>query len=291
VPRVSIGLTVYNSERYLVQGLESLLVQQFGDFELIISDNASTDGTEAICLRYAAKDDRIRYVRNRVNVGIAGNFNQSFRLSSGEFFKWAAYDDICGPGFVGRCVEVLDRDPEVVLVHPRVAMIDEDGHITRKIDPGPNLTSADAAVRFSTVMQSSWGGPLFGVIRSSVLARTGLMRSNPACDHLLLAELCLHGKFMEVPEYDFFNRDHRYRDITRSSITRRAQHVDPRLPRTATLLRGIQTAGYLAVVRAAPIDPRTRGRCLVSVGRWLGGVIATRASALLDDSPGSNRDS
>ena len=284
MPRVSIGLTVYNSERYLVEGLESLLGQRFGDFELIISDNASNDGTEDICLRYAAKDDRIHYVRNRVNVGVAGNFNQSFRLSSGEFFKWAAYDDICGPDLLGRCVEVLDRDPGVVLVHPRVAMIDEDSHVTRKIDPGPDLTSADPAVRFSTVMRSYWGGLMFGVVRSSVLARTGLMRSNPACDHVLLAELCLHGKFMEVPEYEFFNRDHRYRAVTRTSITRRAQYIDPRLPRTATLLRLIQMAAYLDVVRAAPIGPRTRGRCLVSVGRWLGGAIATRASALQDGS-------
>ncbi len=205
VPRVSIGLTVYNSERYLADGLESLLNQRFEDFELIISDNASTDGTEDICLRYAARDDRIRYVRNRLNVGIVGNFNQAFRLSSGEFFKWAAYDDICGPNLLGRCVEVLDRDPGVVLVYPRVAMIDENGQVRKRHGPGPDMTSLDPAVRLSSLMRwPFWATPMFGVIRSSVLADTGLFRSNASCDHVLLAELSLRGRFVGLPEYDFF---------------------------------------------------------------------------------------
>jgi glycosyltransferase involved in cell wall biosynthesis len=281
MPRVSIGLTVYNGERYLAAGLESLLSQRFGDFELIISDNASTDETEAICLRFAARDNRIRYVRNRINVGLAGNFNQAFRLSSGEFFKWAAYDDICAPHLLSGCVEVLDRDPGVVLAHPRVTMIDEDGQIVQKVDPGPDMTSIDPAIRLSTLMlHPFWATPMFGVIRSSVLDRTGLMRSNAACDHVLLAELCLHGRFVELPEYDFFNRDHPGRAITKSSIIRRALYVDPRLPRVATFLRVIQAAAYVEVVRAAPIGPRTRRHCFVAVGAWLGARIAAALQAL-----------
>jgi glycosyltransferase involved in cell wall biosynthesis len=276
--RVSIALTVYNGERYLAAALESLLGQRFKDFEVIISDNASTDGTQAICLHFAAKDDRIRYVRNRVNVGLAGNFNQAFRLSSGEFFKWAAYDDICGPHLLSRCVEVLDHDPGVVLAYPRVAMIDEDGEITKKNDSGPDMSSSDPAVRLSTLMRNPfWGTSMFGVIRSSVLARTGLMRSNAACDHVLLAELCLHGRFVEVPEYDFFNRDHPGRAVTKSSIVRRALYVDPRLPRVAAFLRVIQATAYVQAVRGAPIGPSDRGRCYVAVGGWLSARIAAWA--------------
>lgn len=278
MPRVSIGLTVYNSERYLADGLESLLGQRFEDFELIISDNASTDGTEAICLRYAARDDRIRYVRNRVNVGIAGNFNQAFRLSSGEFFKWAAYDDLCGPHLLSRCVDVLDADPGVVLAHPRVSTIDEEGQITGRHNPGPDITSRDPAVRFATLMRHPfWATSMFGVIRSSVLADTGLFRSNAACDHVLLAELCLRGRFVGLPEYDFFNRDYSGRWIHKSSIVRRARYVDPRLPRVAALNRAIQVAAYVQVIRSAPISPPTRGRCLLAVGRWLSARIAAWA--------------
>jgi glycosyltransferase involved in cell wall biosynthesis len=279
VPQVSIGLTVYNSERYLADGLESLLSQRFEDFELIISDNASTDGTEDICLQYASRDDRIRYVRNRVNVGIVGNFNQAFRLSSGEFFKWAAYDDICGPHLLGRCVEVLERDPGVVLVYPRVATIDDDGKIKERHPPGPDMTSADPAVRFSTLMRSPfWATSMFGVIRSSALAGTGLFRSNASCDHVLLAELSLHGRFVGLPEYDFFQRDHRSRASHQSSIVRRALYVDPKLPKGAAINRVIQAGAYVQAIRAAPIGPLTRSRCLVAVGRWVGARIAARGS-------------
>jgi glycosyltransferase involved in cell wall biosynthesis len=270
VPRVSIGLPVYNGERYLVDALESLLAQRFGDFELIISDNASTDATQDICLEYAAKDDRIRYVRNRFNVGVAGNFNQTFRLSSGEFFKWAAYDDICEPHLLTRCVEVLDRDPGVVLAYPRVAMIDESGQITERKDPGPDISSVDPVVRMSTLMRHPfWATSIFGLNRSSVLARTKLMRSNAACDHVLLAELCLKGRFVELPQWDFLNRDHPGRTLAKSSIIQRALYMDPRLPRTATVLRLIQVAAYFDVVWNAPIDPRARLRCFITVGEWL----------------------
>ena len=141
MPRVSIGLTVFNSERSLDESIQSLLAQTFQDFELIVSDNASTDRTRQIALSYAAQDDRVKYMRNRMNIGVAGNFNQAFRLSSGEFFKWAAYDDLCAQDFLLRCIEVLDRDPDVVLAYPRTVGIDEHGRTTFPHAPGPDLTS------------------------------------------------------------------------------------------------------------------------------------------------------
>jgi hypothetical protein len=126
-PRVSIGLPVYNGERFLRDALDSLLSQSFEDFELLIADNASTDGTEEICRSYAAGDPRIRYIRNRVSYGAIANFNTVFRLTTGRYFKWAAYDDVCAPEFLARCVGVLDDDPSVVLACSRFAGIDEDG--------------------------------------------------------------------------------------------------------------------------------------------------------------------
>ena len=114
-PRVSIGLPVYNGERFLARAIDSLLAQDFVDFELVISDNASTDGTGEISRDYAARDPRIRYHRNERNIGAVGNFNRTLDLASGEYFKWAAHDDWCAPQFLGRCVEVLDDDPSTVL--------------------------------------------------------------------------------------------------------------------------------------------------------------------------------
>src|SRR4051812_18779949 len=85
---ITIGLPCYNSEKYLTQSIESLLKQTYGNFVLIISDNASTDGTEEICRRYAAADARVRYVRNPVNIGMSGNFNRVFSLAETKYFKW-----------------------------------------------------------------------------------------------------------------------------------------------------------------------------------------------------------
>src|SRR5579871_3942080 len=113
--RVSIGLPVHNGERYLREAIDSLLAQTYRDFELIISDNGSTDGTEAICRAYAAADPRIRYYREEQNRGCAWNWNRVFALARGEIFKWAAHDDVCAPRLVERCLEALDRCPEAVL--------------------------------------------------------------------------------------------------------------------------------------------------------------------------------
>ena len=96
-PRVSIGLPVYNGDNYLAETLDSILAQTFTDFELIISDNGSTDRTEAICRRYAAQDHRVRYVRNPSNLGAARNYKRAFELARGEYFKWNGHDDPLAP--------------------------------------------------------------------------------------------------------------------------------------------------------------------------------------------------
>src|SRR5262245_45018612 len=101
-PRVSIGLPIFNGEKYVAQAFDSILAQTYADFELIISDNASTDQTEAICQAYANRDRRIRYYRNNRNLGAAANYNRVFDLSTGVYFKWAAHDDIVLPTFVTK---------------------------------------------------------------------------------------------------------------------------------------------------------------------------------------------
>ncbi|MER3486233.1 MAG: hypothetical protein C4345_09945 [Chloroflexota bacterium] len=128
-PRVSIGLPVYNRQQYVGEAIESILAQTFADFELIISDNASTDATGVICQEYARKDARVRYYRNAINIGAAKNFNRVFHLSSGEYFKWMASDDICAPTFIERCVEALDGDTGAVLAYSRARCIDEHGAV------------------------------------------------------------------------------------------------------------------------------------------------------------------
>ena len=103
---------MYNGEKYLTNALTALVEQDFEDFELIISDNASTDNTEAICRDLANKDPRIRYARNESNIGLAANHNRTFALSQGQLFKWAAHDDDFPRTMLARFVEVYDNSPE-----------------------------------------------------------------------------------------------------------------------------------------------------------------------------------
>jgi len=134
MPAISLGLPVYNGESYLAQAIEAVQQQTNGHFELIITDNASTDGTEAICRVYERRDRRIRYYRNESNLGAAGNFNCDFALAGGPFFKWVAYDDLMASAFLERCVDVLHRDPSVVLCYPRASIIDENGEFLENYD-------------------------------------------------------------------------------------------------------------------------------------------------------------
>src|SRR5215469_10542482 len=129
-PRLSIGLPVYNGERYLAESIEALLGQTYTDFELVISDNASTDSTGDICRRYEKEDSRVRYFRQPRNIGLAPNHNYVVEQARGELFKWAANDDLYARDLVERCVAALDEHPDVVLAHSWTARIDTSGTLT-----------------------------------------------------------------------------------------------------------------------------------------------------------------
>lgn len=110
LPFVSIGMPVYNGADVIEQAIESVLSQSFRDFELIISDNASTDRTEEICRRYAAEDPRVCYVRQPQNIGAEKNFLFVIESARATFFMWAAADDI-------RCPEFVEKNYEFLLAH------------------------------------------------------------------------------------------------------------------------------------------------------------------------------
>lgn len=210
-PQVSIGLPVYNGENFLAAAIESILAQTFQDFELIICDNASTDQTEAICRHYAAQDDRIRYYRNDRNLGAAPNYNRTFDLATGQYFKWAAHDDLCGPTFLEACVAVLDQDPGVVLCHPGSAVIDEQGQVKRPYRYNGKLrTDADRpSIRFTELVHTPHHCfQIFGLIRSDIFAQTPRHGDYGHQDGVLLARLALMGRFHEIPELLFFPRKH-----------------------------------------------------------------------------------
>lgn len=209
MPRVSIGVPVYNGERYIAETLDSLLAQTFDDYELIICDNASTDGTGDICRAYAERDPRIRYVRNPENIGAAGNYRRALELSSCEYFRCANADDLFAPEGLARCVGVLDQDPSVVLTYPKTKFIDERGIVLSEYDDNLDLQSPKASERFLQVMDRlGYVNIIYGLMRTDVLRKTGLLRNFPRGDIPLVIELALYGKFREIPEFLFFRRLH-----------------------------------------------------------------------------------
>jgi glycosyltransferase involved in cell wall biosynthesis len=207
-PKLSIGLPVYNGEKFIQAALDSLLAQTFTDFELIISDNASTDNTEAICRAYAAQDKRIRYYRNNENIGCARNFNRVFELATGEYFKWAAHDDLHAPDFLMKCMEVLEEDPTIILCHSHVYFIDEAGDFLQKYDITIKADSPKNYERFHELLTKHFCYQMYGVIRSDALKKIPPMGSYGNADGIFLLRLCLVGKFYEIPEYLFFARSH-----------------------------------------------------------------------------------
>ena len=208
-PRLTIGLPVYNAGKTLQATLDSLRRQTFRDFELVISDNASTDETEAIAQAAAAADRRIRYVRNPVNVGVGANFNKVFVESRCELFKWATGDDVCLPNYLEACVGVLDTRADVVLAYGKAEFIDGSGRPLAETDPGWHITEDSPSARLAQVIGADhWVNSLVGVIRRNALARTRLLRSYPGGDYGLLGELSLLGKLVEVPEVLYQRRLH-----------------------------------------------------------------------------------
>lgn len=206
-PLVSIGMPVYNGENYIRQALDSLLTQAFENFELVISDNASTDATQRICLEYAAKDPRIQYHRNAVNTGLDNNFNRVFELSSGKFFMWAAHDDIWEPNFVSRCLKVLRHYPSVVLCYPQSDFIGPDGEQLWAPLSSFDTRGMNLIARFHVVFWGiNYNFPIHGLIRSEALKRTRLLKNILGSDIILLTELSLLGHFAHVPAPLFHNR-------------------------------------------------------------------------------------
>jgi glycosyltransferase involved in cell wall biosynthesis len=209
-PLISIGLPVYNGEEFLRQTLDSLLGQEYENFELIISDNASVDGTAAICEDYQKRDQRVRYSRNATNVGATGNFNRAFELSSGEFFMWAGAHDLWHPSFISRCVDIVLNDQSVVLAYSRTMLVNLNGEPIEVAPDRIDTRGLSSLERYRHLIWNlKWCNLIHGLIRSSALKNTGMFRDLFGPDHLLLAELSLQGAFAQIPEPLFYRRINR----------------------------------------------------------------------------------
>ena len=266
-PRVTVGLPVFNGERYLAEAIESILGQNFADFELVIADNGSTDGTSEICARYASLDPRVSVHRSSVNMGAAWNYNRLVDLARGEYFKWVAHDDLLAPSMLCRCVEMLDAHDNAALAYPGVEEIDEHGSALRVYafpaayaDHGSALERVSAVVARHTMCYE-----VFGLLRTRTLRATSRIGSYWGSDRALLVELAAVGRFVRVPEILLFSREHPERmrystDWTAWHDTRNAGM--PTLP-TWRLLRE-----FGRVAMATPGSSLERARTARVLARW-----------------------
>ena len=266
-PLLSIGLPVYNGLPYLEASIRSLLASDFRDFELIVCDNASTDGTGDVVQALAAEDDRIRYVRNEQNIGAARNYNKSLELARGTYFRWAAADDLITPGVLSKCIEVLENDPAVLLAFPQTRLIDGEGNLLGDYDDGDGWGAESPVERFRFSL-TRWGlsNTMFGVIRRDILIHADLQGNYPASDLVMQSSLAIRGKFVQVRGEYYFRRMHAGATDSLDPVSL-AQFYDPGRDRAFQAKLPRLFRELLGVIRRAPVSRADRMRMRLALLR------------------------
>ena len=278
-PAISVGMPCYNSERWLEQAVDSLLAQTFGDFELIVCDNASIDSTWEILQRYARVDSRVRAHRNAENLGASANYNRVFELATGPYFKWASSNDWCAPVFLQVCYDALESDEGAVAACPRAALFDTRIDEAQPYAHGLDLRQDDAVERFIGALAIRRNITMNGLMRSTALRKTEMVRPYYGSDCVMVAALAMQGKLLEIPQTLLFMND------TPSTATWKMPAPEVRRHFTgSTRAMTHQSArnwfGYWRAVRSAPLTKSQRlrlSRYLLKTLRWGAGDIAREA--------------
>lgn len=283
-PKVSIGLPVYNGEKYLEEALDSMISQTYQDFELIIADNASTDRTQEICLEYAQRDHRVKYHRNEKNLGAAPNHNLVFHLAKGEYFKWAGHDDKIAPDFLSKCVQVLDRNPDVMMCMPTTSLIDEHGRYLGEYAYQADGDIPDPHKRFRNfLLKNKSGNYIYGLMRADGITKTSPHGSYPSSDLVFIAELSLYGRYYILPESLYFRRFHAEQS-TKGALRierNRVSWFDTALKDKIVLPKWQCLFGFVKAVKNAPLSITQRIYCYLQIIRWA--LILPNLKALCKD--------
>ena len=272
-PRVSIGLPVFNGEDYIEEAIESVLQQTYKDFELIISDNASTDASEEICRKFQKVDSRIRYFRASKNMGAAWNYNRVFNLSNGEYFRWLAADDMLAPTLLEKSVFILDGYPEVVLCFTWTRDIDALSEEIKIKSSTREYAAPRPSERFySLSITVPWHNceEVFGLIRSDILSKSNLIGPYTDSDRTLLAQLALFGPFYEIREPLFWHRIHDGGSVVVNPKSQlRAAWFDPSLRGKLVLPAWRQTYELFRVIGRSPISKEEKINSYLKLARWI----------------------
>jgi glycosyltransferase involved in cell wall biosynthesis len=262
---LTIGVPVFNGERYLAQTLAGIRAQTFDDFQVVIADNGSTDRTGEIASDVAATDPRFRYLRRERNLGLVPNYNRLFTDTDGELFAWHDADDVADPGFYAGCVTLLRDNPDAAAATSEIMLIDSAGN---QLGPDPEAIRADhpdPAVRFAELASfSHYCQFTYGVYRRSMAARTRLMLPFFwSSDRLFLAELALQGRLLRDPRQLYFVRQHGERVTLGGRARFYSGLASPQRGTTLRYARELRRG-----VEHARLDPDTRDRVLSALWRW-----------------------
>ena len=274
-PLVSIGMPVFNGELYVASAIESLLAQTFADFELIICDNASDDRTSDICRDFAARDPRVRYLRNARNLGAGPNFDLSFHLARGTYFQWAAHDDMFAPDYLERTVAALDANPDAVMCTVGIIEIGPSGEeVRRYATPLDRTASPDPVERLACVIHTRHQAEdFFGLYRRESLLGTGLIGTYSGSDRVLLAEMAVRGRWVRLPELLFLHREHARR-ATRAVLLVDRQKAAAWLDagfsarKYSTMFHVVLYRHYWRMLRRNRMTLRTRTALAWQLVRW-----------------------
>jgi glycosyltransferase involved in cell wall biosynthesis len=266
--RVSIGLPVYNGENFLKCAIESILTQTYTDFELIISDNASEDGTQDICQRFAEKDHRVHYYRNSTNLGLFKNFNQVFQLSKGKYFQWMAHDDLLAPEFLSKTVPILDQNDSIVICHTQEIRIDVEGKTMALFDYPSRASSEIPRERFHDAL---FVPPVSvsGLIRSDALRKTRLHLEFIGSDWNLAFELAMLGRFYEVPERLYLRRSHPQESIKLFPKHERMAYSCPSKAKQVSFPTWRQSYEYFRSVQRFNFPLKDKADCYSELFGWV----------------------
>ncbi|HTM83327.1 MAG TPA: glycosyltransferase family 2 protein [Mycobacterium sp.] len=260
---ISVCLPVRNGASSLRTVVESVLAQDHANLELVISDNASTDGTEELCRELAKRDARVVYVRQPQNIGLLNNFQSAMRHAHGTFFRWVGDDDWLAPNCLSRCLEVFESDPRLIVVTMAVEFAGDDGVSWTADYRGRALSSDDPIQRFTEILRllnASWIDPLYALMRRDAIAplpRRNMLRE----DQIFATKMALAGPWGHVR--DVLGR-RGWRTETRSGLARRLG-VPAWTARAATTLQGIETLRWIG---NTSLDRDQRRRARAAVYRW-----------------------
>lgn len=268
--RVSIGMPVYNAAPFLRTALDGVLGQTWGEFELVVVDNASTDESPDICADYARRDCRIRFHRNPVNIGANGNFMRVLQLAQQPYFMWASANDYFAPTFLEKAVPVLDARSDVVLCCARPRYFAGSPAHYREVDDPMNIDTESPIERFKALLERiTINNAMHGLIRADALRVTMPIGNYYSSDNVMMAELALAGKFLQLPEPLFYRRFEQGATTEMMTPEELRHFYVPGSGKAMDFQVWKLHAGFWSILSRAPLSFRDRTRLAVALARML----------------------